>query len=142
MIRPLVLSVVLVSGCERESSGPASIALGEDACDTCRMIISEPPHAAQARFGDSRVEKYDDVGCLLARGEFPPAAWVTDHASGRWTDARRATYVHAKDWKTPMASGLAAFARREEAEAFAAARGGHVLTFEDLKGWKRPGVKP
>lgn len=129
------LAILLLAACGEPSRGPVSIAFGEDACDACRMIVSEPLFAAQARFERSRVERYDDIGCLVRRltsGGKPGEIWVVDHAGGEWIDARTAHYVRSKILKTPMASGLAAFASWDAAAAFAGARQGVILAFEEL----------
>lgn len=58
------------------------------------------------------------------------ARYVTDGAGGGWTDAATAHYVHGSSALGPMRAGnLPAFASVQEAERFAAARGGRVLAF-------------
>jgi nitrous oxide reductase accessory protein NosL len=135
-----LIALALLAGCGAPEAGPVPIALGEDDCALCRMFISEAAYAAQARF-EGRVEKYDDIGCLgerLAEGAAPKENWVADHGTLAWVDARAAVYVHAKELKTPMASGLAAFAARADAEAFAAKAGGRLLTLDQVKELRRP----
>ncbi len=141
MTRALVVfCVALLLACDEAERGPVKIAYGEDGCDACRMIISEAPHAAQMRLA-RKVEKYDDVGCLLerlAKGAAPVEMWVTDQKTGRWLDARSAFYSHSKDFKTPMASGLAAFGDRSDAESHASKYKGEVLSFEQIRSLSRP----
>ncbi len=132
--------LVLLAACAKPDNGPQPIALGEDDCGLCKMIISEQNYAAQARF-DGTTEKYDDIGCLgerLAGATAPQAMWVADQRSGAWIDARAAVYVHAPELKTPMASGLAAFADRAAAERFAAEKKGRILALEDVRAMRRP----
>ncbi len=138
MRRWRLLALLLAPGsCGDPETGPLPIAPGEDACDLCRMIISELPHAAQARFEGGRVEKYDDIGCLAERlrggGARPVEVWVIDRPTGGWTDGRSAAYVRSKTLKTPMASGLAAY--RDAAAA--AKEGGERLSFDHMVGQKR-----
>jgi copper chaperone NosL len=125
--------LVLLSACEKDE-GPVPIALGEDGCGLCRMIISEAPYAAQMR--TNQVEKYDDIGCLierLSKGASPKEIWVADFASRQWVDARSASYVHAPNHYTPMASGIVAFSNRDQAQAWAAKEQGRVLSFEEIR---------
>lgn len=133
-----VLGILAAAGCgENPDRGPVTIALGEDACDHCRMIISEAAFAAEARYGPGPVEKFDDIGCLgkrLSNGAAPVEAWVTDRATGMWIDAPTAYYVQGDGLQTPMASGLAAFASRAAAEAFAGRVRGRVVSFADITG--------
>ena len=133
--------LLLAAGCGRPESGPVPIAYGEDYCDLCKMIISEANFAAEARFGPDAVEKFDDVGCLGERLWNPPAPaamWVADHASGELRTLDSVAFVHVKDLKTPMASGVAAFASRAEAEAFKAKNGGRIIGLDDIKSMRRP----
>lgn len=123
--------LVALLGCVREDPGPEPVALGEDTCATCRMIISEARYAAQMRIA-RRVEKFDDIGCLLKRLSAPAQVWVADQLSGEWIDARAATFVRSEELRTPMASGLAAFRSRSTAEAFAREHRGKLLSFEEV----------
>ncbi len=136
----LLAASLLVSGCDPVPSGPEPIAWGEDACAECRMFVSEAPFAAQARTGDGSVARFDDIGCLVAHypAGAPAAAWVADYATKAWVDARVACYVFAPTVPSPMASGLAAFAHPEDAEAFARRTGGRRLRFEELANRSRP----
>lgn len=119
------------------TSGPLPIALGEDVCDVCRMIISEKPYAAQSRLGPSTVERFDDLGCLAERLQKGPPAlevWVVDRDSGAWIDAAAAFLVRRKDLPTPMVSGLAAYSSRASAER----AGGELMTLDQLRTRGRP----
>ncbi|HZL72670.1 MAG TPA: nitrous oxide reductase accessory protein NosL [Planctomycetota bacterium] len=136
-----IVFIVLAAGCGRPEAGPAPISYGEDACDLCRMIISEAPYAAEARFGPDKIEKYDDIGCLgerLWEGPPPVAMWVADHSSGRLHPVSSVALVHVKDLKTPMACGVAAFADRAEAEAFTSKYGGRFIGMDEIKSMRRP----
>jgi copper chaperone NosL len=140
-MKHLALLLVSLVACGAEATGPVPVALGEDSCDLCRMIISEQPFAAQARFGPDKVEKYDDLGCLGERLNKPGAPlglWAADHKTGAWVDARSAIFVHVKELKTPMASGLVAFASRADAEGFAKDKGGRLVSLDDVKAMRRP----
>lgn len=129
--------ILLLSACGEASTGPAPLALGEDACDVCRMIISELPYAAQLRQAGGAVAKFDDLGCLaerLKKGPVPAEVWIVDHPSGRWIDARRAVYVRRKGLKTPMASELAAFEAPQAAASFSE----RTFGFEEFSRLGRP----
>jgi len=137
----LTVWVIFAAGCGGGDLGPAPIAYGEDACDLCRMIISEAPYAAEARFGPDKIEKYDDIGCLgerLWNSRAPTEMWVADHATGTLKALDSVALVHVKDLKTPMASGVAAFADRSEAESFRARHRGRFVGLEDVKAMRRP----
>ena len=68
--------------------------------------------------------------CVVAPPTPYDAALGTDGAGSGWTDAALAHYVHGSSALGPMRAGnLPAFASAQEAERFAAARGGRVLAF-------------
>ena len=140
-MKRLAAVLLLFLGCRGPESGPVEIAYGEDACDLCRMIISEAPYAAEARFGPDRVEKYDDVGCLGERlwGDARPVSmWVADHASGKLHPLESMHFVQAPDLKTPMGSGVAAFSDSSAAEAFLVKNRGRRIGLEDIKAMRKP----
>jgi copper chaperone NosL len=118
-------------------SGPPNIRYGEDACDTCRMIIVDTRHAAAWRDGRGGVARFDDIGCMvtLLRNEDPGAAatlYVHDFDDESWLQARDATFVISPEIKSPMAYGIAAFATRRAAEAAAASYMGQVYDWSGV----------
>ena len=115
---PLLLLLALL-GCSGDpGTGPVEVKWDRDACERCRMVLSDRQHSAEIRYypaGKSRstVAKFDDIGCASLwldeqpfRDDPRTEIWVTDHRSGDWIDARTATYVSGK--LTPMEYGLGA----------------------------------
>lgn len=117
---PLLLGLILLVGCGGEpDTGPAKVTWDRDACERCRMVLSDRHYSAQVRVPPdegrrrSKVYKFDDIGCAVLwldqqTWKEGPAVeiWVTDHRDGQWIDARAAYYVPAKT--TPMEYGLGA----------------------------------
>ena len=115
-------------------------------CPVCGMYPARSPDwAAQVIFANGDVHFFDSpVSLFLYLGNvarYNPwrtasdivARYVTDGASSGWTDAATAHYVHGSSALGPMRAGnLPAFASAQEAERFAAARGGRVLAFTDV----------
>lgn len=103
---------MLAAGCGEPGAEAPEILYGEDICDHCRMVISEPRHAAGARL-DEQALRFDDPGCLRefleARGPAPAAAWVHDENEA-WLAVTDAWFVEDPEGGTPMASGILAFA--------------------------------
>ena len=89
-----------------------------DACERCRMVLSDRVHSAQVRYYPehkkrSRVLMFDDIGCVVLwledkawKDDPRTEIWVTDYRNGNWIDARKATYVTGRI--TPMEYGLGA----------------------------------
>lgn len=131
MRRPLPLAAIVgvavalgASACGGGEPQPAPLVLDEDACSFCRMAISQRQFAAQTVTPGGRVERFDDIGCLLdwrREHEVPAgtAVFVVDFDSGQWLDAADSAYLRSRGIPTPMGSGLAAFATAEAAAAAA-----------------------
>ncbi len=114
---PLCLAGLFV-GCSGDTgTGPVEVTWDRDACQRCRMVLSDRVHAAQVRGGPqgqkAKVHKFDDIGCAVVWLKDQPWAddpateiWVTDHRSGQWIDARNAHYLTGQ--MTPMEYGLGA----------------------------------
>lgn len=110
----LVLVAALFACSGDPGTGPADVKWDRDACERCRMVVSERGYAAEVRGGPKRqVYKFDEIGCALVWLEDQPwkddpatEIWVADYRNGQWLDARKAWYVPGL--KTPMDYGLGA----------------------------------
>lgn len=127
-----VVVVCLLAGCSQEAGGPAEIALGSDQCANCRMVIVSQTTAAQIVAPGDEPVAFDEVGCLRDYLAHTPlqadaVAYVADHRTGAWIDARRALFTQART-ATPMASGIIAHADAASRDADPAARAGRPVT--------------
>ncbi len=116
---------------------PPEIVYGQDMCDECGMLISEPKFAAALVLEDGTPVKFDDLGELLHyQSRHPDAevkAWfVHDYHTEAWVNAEAAYFVVVEGFATPMGFGIAAFEAQADAEAFAEEQGGRVMTFAEL----------
>ena len=94
---------------------PPDIAYGRDTCEMCGMIISEARFAAAVLLEDGRALKFDDTGEMFAYHHKHPdlkvRAWfVHDYRTEEWTRGEPAFYVISQDVRSPMGTGVAAFA--------------------------------
>lgn len=117
---------------------PPDVRWGEDVCSRCTMIVSEERHAAAAAVAAARGHEfrvYDDISCLLAEPDVAGfvARWVHDLEEVRWIGADTARYVPSRELRTPMGSGIAAFASAERAASFAGREGAEVLDWSALR---------
>lgn len=118
----------------------------EARCPVCGMYPARHPRwAAQLIFADGAAHFFDspvDLFLFLqdparydsARStEAPVALYVTDFAAGGWVDARQALFVDGSQVRGPMrGADLPAFASRADAEAFIAANGGELRSFDAI----------
>lgn len=114
---------------------PPEIRYGEDVCDQCGMIISEPRFAAAYVTTEGETRRFDDIGDMIMyhmeMGEDVAVFWVHDFETAEWLRADEATLAYIEDLITPMGSGLIAFAD-PDAAANAIAHGGDLMDFATL----------
>jgi copper chaperone NosL len=131
-----------LSGCDnRQVSGPPTAPVGTAVCAACDMTVREDRYAAGAVVIDKEVRthlSFDDIGCLLDHErdhkELRYVEWyVRDASSGEWLDATRASFVLSDMIQTPMASGIAAHATRDAAQAQAVKVNAAVQTLDEIR---------
>lgn len=135
---PGLAVLALLAACSGPRLGSApEVRWGRDECRRCGMIVSEERFAS-GYVGAEGPVVFDDVGELLDEAAGDPAvaplAWVRDFDGAGWTRAVESVFVEAPGFSTPMGSGTAAFRDRRSAAAFAAARSGRVLDWEQALG--------
>lgn len=142
LIAAALSAVALIAGCERQPElGPPNVRYGVDECAQCSMIISDERFAAALiaddKDGTRHVHAYDDINCMRKHEQdlttkTIAARYVHDAKSKQWTDASAATYIVSDKIETPMASGIAAYEFKADAEAEAKAVSATVLTYAQI----------
>jgi copper chaperone NosL len=141
MARSIALALVLATGLaacgdEQRADQPPAIAYGEDACSRCGMIISDERYAGGLVDADGEALIFDDIGEMIAvvqeEGLQERRVWVHDADSLEWLDGITAYYAVSRDVVTPMGSGVTAFAEQADADEFAEANSGMVMTWEQM----------
>ena len=135
----LVLLLVACGG--DPGTGAVEVKWDRDACERCRMVLSDRNHSAQVRFNPlgskrSKVLKFDDIGCAVVwlrdkpwKDDATTQLWVTDHRDGGWIDAKTATYI--KGQTTPMEYGLGAQAETIDGGLSFAEAQKHIMYIEE-----------
>jgi nitrous oxide reductase accessory protein NosL len=108
-----------------------------ESCRVCGMYIDQyQKSAAELVLKDGTVEHTCGVACMLREVEDAggisafKSVKVHDWVSGELVDAETATYVIGSKVIPDMVPNYIAFAKREEAEAFAAKQGGDLMDFK------------
>jgi copper chaperone NosL len=109
------------------------------------MLLSETRSAAAISLGGDEGSwlLFDDVGCMIdyesSHQGSVRARQVHDWESEIWTDGAAAVYVlaDADRVRTPMGSGIAAFASVGGATKLKSAVGGSMLMLDELRGARR-----
>ncbi len=129
--------LAFVAACSAGVPEPVEIALDEEACHQCRMVISQQEFAAEIVTLAGSVYYFDDIGCMvrwISDNQLPETAglFVTDYDNRSWLDARMAFYVRSNKLPTPMQYGLAAFETRAKARTAAKRLDGEVLAWQQV----------
>ncbi len=119
---------------------PRAILYGEEACDHCHMVITDPRFAGQLVASTGRVYAFDDVGCLAAFAATGPVQGAQVHgifvnsyvATDSQFEAAGMVYLRSAVLRTPMASGLAALRPGAEADSVRALLGGELLSWAEV----------
>jgi copper chaperone NosL len=131
-------AALALAGCggdPADAAVPPEISYGRDTCDNCGMIISDERYASGLVAPDGATTVFDDMGEMMRvvadEGLSERRAWVHDWNSVEWIDATTAVFVRGAPETTPMGTGLIAFAKREDATAFADEGEADILTWDE-----------
>ena len=119
--------------------GPEKIRYGEDSCEYCQMMTSDPRYGAEIITKTGKVHKFDSVECMIGYGlKYLDEAkiqsrWVTDfHKPESFIVAEDAFYLQSTVLRSPMIVGLTAFASETALDAAETEYSGQKLSYSDL----------
>lgn len=117
---------------------PEPLVLNEDACDYCRMTISDARFGGEAVLATGRVKKFDSAECLVGWARVTPvggrgALYVIDvQHPGSLVLATTAGFLKGAALKSPMGQAVIAFADTVRAEQQRTMLGGQVMSWAQL----------
>lgn len=122
------------------STGPRPINYGQDACAFCKMTLMDKHYGAEIVTKKGKVYVLDDINCLARllksgdiKAEHIAGRYITDYAhTGVLLELEKAVFLHSDNLKTPMASGVAAFANEQDINAVKSQTGGDMLRWEQV----------
>lgn len=135
----LCFPFVVLGGCgETDPHAPPEILLGDSVCEECGMIVSDE------RFGTATIIEgdrgsqalvFDDFNCQKKFERGHPelgviTRWSRDYQSLAWFPTSSGFLVQSAAIRTPMASNVAAFVSRDDADAFAISMTGQVIHYD------------
>lgn len=138
----MVGAACLLAGCDGgDLPGAPTIKYGTDQCAVCEMVINDQSCAAavSVRIPKGREFRlFDDVAELFDYEQEDDALpvlerFVHDYPSKRWIKAEDATYVAGEKIRTPMLSGMVAFADAAAAKSFAEKNGARSMSIEEAR---------
>jgi copper chaperone NosL len=137
----LMFLLLLLAGCSgKPDTGPGEVKWDRDACERCRMVLSDRKHSAQIRIFPaekkrSKLINFDDIGCAVIwleeqswKSDPKTEIWVADRQGRGWLDARKANYI--KGDVTPMEYGLGAQEAPAESSLDFAQAKAHIFEVE------------
>jgi copper chaperone NosL len=135
-----VVIVVALATLACATPGPGVIHYDADACDHCRMTITDPKFAAQLVTRTGRTYRFDDPACLASFVQSGQVAerdmhgiWLNDYAHPESRVASGdALFVVSERIRAPMNGGAAAFASRDAAKALQSSTGGRLEHWADI----------
>jgi copper chaperone NosL len=115
----LLVPLIVFISCSVE---PQPLQFGVDACYTCKMTLMDEKFGAEIVTKKGKVYKFDDVNCMLGfyHSEYEPSqelahVLVVNFAKpAQLIDATNSWYLKSDSIRSPMASGIAAFANEHE----------------------------
>jgi len=138
----LIVPIVALA-CSRGLPAPPPVDTRNDACASCRMLVSDPRTAAQLVAPGEETLFFDDLGCLgRYLREHPPRrgamVYVADHRTGNWVPAKEALYVLQPSASTPMGSHLLGYGSAASRDSDPVARGSRSVPVGEVLGEAPP----
>ena len=132
-----VVLIFLIVSCSTE---PQPINYGSDACDFCRMTISDKRFGCEFVTKKGKVYKFDSIECMIQyinanhfMQDQLARVLVSDYSnSDHFMEASSAIYLESENLKSPMVKGLAAFEKKNELEKIKQQFGGQDNSWDEL----------
>lgn len=131
----LILALITLS-CSVE---PEAIKYGTDACHTCKMTLMDKKFGAELVTEKGKIYKFDDVNCMMKYynesqdpSQFKYKLVVDFSQPEKLIPANDAFYLKSADIKSPMASQIAAFEKKENLDALQKELNGIYMVWGEL----------
>lgn len=127
---------LLLASCSKAQ--PEAVKLNQDACDYCKMTISDRRFAAELITEKGRVYKFDDVDCMNNYVNENPKSngselFIADHSeAGKWIPVEKAFYIVGEDLGSPMGGNTAAYSVKDSAIVNARRFNSQETTWEQI----------
>lgn len=104
-----------------QTPGPTPFATGKDACDFCKMTIMDKHFGLEYVTDKGKILKFDDAACgikyLKANSALKGTVYAVSYEDGKFIAASNAFFLKSDAFPSPMASGIAAFNSKAQADA-------------------------
>ncbi len=133
----IVSFIFFLSSCT--SSGSVPIKYNTDACDFCKMTISESRYATELITTKGRAYKFDDLSCMLHYMKENADVKNKSYYVGDFLqqniliEATSAFFVKHDSFRSPMGGNTVAFAAQNVANEYATKNQTQVITWNNLQ---------
>jgi copper chaperone NosL len=132
----LVVGGSAISGCT--PAGPAAIHVGADACDSCRMTITDGKFGGEVLLTKGKALKFDSIDCLSSYVRNNPSGIRTIYVEdffepGHLIEAENAAFARYEGTRGPMGSGWVAAGDSARLRQLVGDHGSEVLRWKDVK---------
>jgi len=131
----LILSLFIISCVSNE---PKPIKLNVDACEFCKMTISNGKFGAELITKKGRYYKFDDLSCMLLYAKKNTNIQVKSFFVNDYTKdntlipAEHSYYLRGESINSPMRGNFAAFASDKDQDDFQKQLNAKTLTWEQV----------
>lgn len=134
----LFLVIIGLSAC---SVQPEPLRFGEDGCHACKMKLMDNKFGAELVTKKGKVYKFDDINCMLnfynygseSKDNIALTLIIDFSQPEMLIDASKAFFIHSENIKSPMASNIAAFENKADAEKMNNEWNGKILRWEEVE---------
>ncbi len=139
-IKTAVAGAFLIFSLQSCSAQPVELKMGVDACDFCKMTLSDPRFGGELITIKGRVYRFDDTHCLssfISAKSVPTSdiktIWLCDFSNkGQLVATDQAILLKSEKLLSPMSGNTAAFASRQDMETARKTYPGEELSWKAI----------
>ncbi len=138
---PLVILLLTVFSLSACSNKPEAFRLGRDACDYCKMTISDARFGAQIITNKSKIYKFDDPHCILAfleegqlaKEDIAEVYFSDFNAPHDLLNVEDVHFLQSPKFNSPMNGNIGAFRDEDSLAKALASYYGNAISWEDMQ---------
>ena len=136
----LILATILIFMMLACSTEPQPLEFGKDGCHACKMTLVDKKFGAEIVTTKGKVYKFDDVNCMITfiatsvldERDIAHRLVIDFTNPEKFVDTNQAFFLKSENVKSPMASQVAAFSKKEDLEKVTKELGGVYLVWGEL----------